>query len=94
MFRYWTYHQNPKAEEHARLRVALEATAAKQSNNAEIWAALAWIYTNEHSHLFNAQPDPRVRHEVGKRWFWTEELGRRFRQGLEKLLESHPEGAE
>ena len=250
LLRYWTYHQNPKAEEHARLRPALEAIAAKQPNNAEIWAALAWIYTNEHSHFFNEQPDPllrarrvarkaidldpagqpgwealavvlffdrdreaflstadramainprntntmaflalllshmgeterasalatrarqlnshhpgwyhcvehdchhlagdyeaayvavkkvnmpelvfpqlmladvcghlgrleegraavqailaleptfadpRVRHEVGKRWFWTEELGRRFQQGLDKVLESHPEPAE
>jgi serine/threonine protein kinase/tetratricopeptide (TPR) repeat protein len=250
LLRYWTYHQNPKADEHMRLRPALEAATAKEPNNAEVWAALAWIYTNEHSHFFNVQPDPllrarraarkavdldpagqpgwealavvhffdrdreaflsaadramainprntntaaflalllshmgeterafaiatrarqlnshhpgwyhcvehdyhhlagdyeaayvavkkinmpelvfaqlmladvcghlgrleegraalqavfalepsladpRVRHEVGKRWFWTEELGRHFRQGLEKLRESHPEGAE
>jgi adenylate cyclase len=56
LLRYWTYHQNPKAEEHARLRAAFEAAAAKEPNNAETRAALSWLYTHEHSHVFNEQP--------------------------------------
>jgi adenylate cyclase len=61
LLRYWTYHHNPKAEEHGRLRSALEAATAKDPNNAELWAALAWLYTHEYSHFFNVQPDPLPR---------------------------------
>jgi TolB-like protein len=58
LLRYWTYHQNPKVEEHGRLRAAFEVATAKEPNNAEIWAALAWLYTHDHSHWFHDQPDP------------------------------------
>ena len=59
--RYWNYHQNPKREEHGRLREALEAAAAREPNTPEVWATLASLYANEYSHFFNAQPDPLTR---------------------------------
>jgi TolB-like protein len=59
--RYWNYHHNPKREEHGRLREALETSAAREPNNAEVWAALAYLYVHEYSHWFNTRPDPLLR---------------------------------
>jgi adenylate cyclase len=83
LLRYWSYHHNPKREEHARLRSALEAIAAREPNNAEVWAALGYLYTHEYSHWFNAQPDPltRARHAVDR----SLELDRAGQHGWEAL---------
>ncbi len=61
LLRYWSYHHNPKREEHGRLREALTVIAAREPNNAEAWAALAYLYTHEYSHWFNPNPDPLTR---------------------------------
>jgi TolB-like protein len=58
LLRYWTYLRNPKRDEHARLRTALEAIVAREPNNAEVWAALAYVYGQEYSLGLNPQPDP------------------------------------
>ena len=61
LLRYWSYQGNPKPDEHARLRAALEAMAAREPNNAEVHAARSWLYSHEDTHMFNRRPDPRDR---------------------------------
>jgi serine/threonine protein kinase len=57
LLRYWAYMRNPKREEHARLRSALEGAVMREPNNPDVWAALAYIYGQEYAHGLNPLPD-------------------------------------
>jgi non-specific serine/threonine protein kinase len=67
LLRYWSYHYNPKPDEHGRLRPVMEAFAGREPNNAEVWAALANLYCHEHSHWFNPLPDSLTRARAAAR---------------------------
>jgi eukaryotic-like serine/threonine-protein kinase len=61
LLRYRSYHHTPNPQEHESLRLALEAQALRDPNNPELWAGLAYLYTEEYSHFLNPQPEPLVR---------------------------------
>lgn len=52
-------------------------------------AAIEAVYA-----LAPAFADPKVYQEVGKRWFWTEELFGRYHEGFRRLLKSAANRAE
>ena len=52
-------------------------------------AAIEAVYA-----LAPAFADRKVYQEVGKRWFWTEELFGRYHEGFRKLLKSAADRAE
>lgn len=67
LLRYWSYQGNPKPDEHARLRTALEAMSAREPHNAEVLAARSWLYSHEDTHMFNRLSDPRDRARAAAR---------------------------
>jgi len=67
LLRYWSYQGNPKRDEHARLRTALEAMSAREPHNAEVLAARSWLYSHEETHMFNRLSDPRDRARAAAR---------------------------
>jgi adenylate cyclase len=52
-----TYFEVPTPENHARARDCLEQAVEKDPEYADAWGWLAVIYTQEHSHGFNSQPE-------------------------------------
>ena len=61
LLRFWAYMRNPKREEHARLRNALDGVITREPNNPDVWAALAYIYGQEYAHGVNPLPDSLAR---------------------------------
>ena len=56
VLRFCAYWHHIRPDEHARLRSALERMLEREENNAEAWACLARLYSNEHSFRLNPLP--------------------------------------
>ena len=57
VLRYHLYREQLRADEHARLRAALETALAREPAHADGWACLSSLYAHELSHGFNPLPD-------------------------------------
>ncbi len=55
-FSYWGQIVSP--EEHLEVRAGLERAVEQAPDYADAWASLAMMYLAEHTHSFNARPDP------------------------------------
>ena len=58
VLRYFGYLERATPEEHAKARDALERAVETAPDQASCWATLAMVYRDEHTHGFNARPDP------------------------------------
>ena len=58
LLRSFGYLRRISAEEHAAVRAILERAVQKAPSQADCWAMLSAMYTNEYIHGFNALPDP------------------------------------
>ena len=61
VLRTFYYLAGPTADEHARLREALERTVAARPRHAQAWAALAVVYDHERWLGLNPLPEPAAR---------------------------------
>jgi TolB-like protein/Tfp pilus assembly protein PilF len=57
LMRGFGYHHRLSPSEHAEAREVLERAVEQAPGNADCWAMLSWIYSHEHGHSFNTQPD-------------------------------------
>ena len=57
VLRSFFFRQRVSAEDHLQARIALEHAAEREPNNAEVLAALAYIYVQEFNQDFNPLPD-------------------------------------
>jgi len=55
--RFCAYWHQIRPDEHARLRTALEGTVEGEPTNAEAWACLSRLYSNEHGFRLNPLPE-------------------------------------
>jgi serine/threonine protein kinase/Tfp pilus assembly protein PilF len=55
--RHYLYLQQIRKDEHARLREAFEQALARDPDHADGWAALAYLYMDEHMHHANQLPN-------------------------------------
>jgi TolB-like protein len=58
VLRSFGHHQRVNAAEHLAAKTALEHAVKQPPDRADCWATLAWLYREEYTHGFNAQPDP------------------------------------
>jgi eukaryotic-like serine/threonine-protein kinase len=58
VLRSFGYLRRITAEEHAAVRAALEYAVEQAPGQADCWAMVSAIYTNEYIHDFNVRPDP------------------------------------
>ena len=58
VLRQLSFWQQVSPEEHAIVRACLERAVEQAPDYADAWASLAQVYLEEHTHSFNARPDP------------------------------------
>ena len=56
VLRFFEYAQNESVEQHLIVRNCLEEAVLKSPEYAQAWAALSWMYVDEHRHRFNPKP--------------------------------------
>ncbi len=57
VLRFYAYWHQIRADEHARLRAALERGLEREPAHADAWACLSRLYSHEHQHRLNPLPD-------------------------------------
>jgi serine/threonine protein kinase/Tfp pilus assembly protein PilF len=66
--RHYLYLQQIRMDEHERLRAAFEQALARDPDHADGWAALAYLYMDEHMHHANQLPHALERqHQAARR---------------------------
>ncbi len=55
--RFYRYLRHKNAQAHAQVRACLEKTVKREACYADAWAALSWIYADEHRLGFNQRPE-------------------------------------
>jgi TolB-like protein/Tfp pilus assembly protein PilF len=67
LMRGFGYHQRLTEAEHAVAREVLERAVDRAPSNADCWAMLSWVISQEHGHGFNPRPDSLDRALVAAR---------------------------
>jgi len=57
VLRFFAYWHQIRADEHARLRTALEQALEREPTHPDAWAYLSRLYSHEHQHRMNLLPD-------------------------------------